>query len=317
MISFSVIVVTYNHAPYLEERIASVMAQTYPHFEVIFVDDASTDGSQEIIERYRHHEKVSHLLLSKTNNGYQSHNWQQAIEMAANDWIWIAEGDDVADPQFLEKAAEALSNGEKALFYTDAYKLEEGKPKSASLLYSNIKDKFFQTRHWSSNYKGEGKTEINAFHKYVCIVNNVSAAIIPRQPALEVLAHFPHKRFYSDWLFFAQLMERLPVVYLAQPLTGYRSYLQSHFGKEGNGLAKRVECFEILHYFCNQPYITGKKELVKFFTEQYLGFGLWQNAAWLLPLTKQFLKRSPRLAATVFLHLLRIKLTRKKIKYIF
>ena len=317
MISFSVIVVTYNHSAYLEERIASVMAQTYPHFEIIFIDDASTDSSQEIIERYRQHEKVSHLLLNQTNNGYQSRNWQQAMQLAANDWVWIAEGDDIADPHFLEKAAQALANGEQALFYTDAYKLEEGKAKSESLLYSNIKDTFFQTLHWSSNYREEGKTEVNAFHKYVCIVNNVSAAIIPRQAALEVLANFPHKRFYSDWLFFAQLMERLPVRYIAEPLTGYQSYLQSHFGKEGNGLAKRVECFEVLQYFYSKPYITGKSKLVKFFTEQYLGFGLWQQAAWLVPLTKQFFKRNPPLAARVFVHLLAIKITRKKINYIF
>ena len=317
MISFSVIIVTYNHAAYLEERIASVMAQTYPHFEVIFMDDASTDGSQTIIERYRHHLKVSHLRLNKTNNGYQSHNWQQAIQLAAHSWIWIAEGDDVADPQFLEKAAEVLSNRQPALYYTDAYKLEEGKQKTESLLYSRIKDSFFQTRHWNSDYGEDGHTELDSYHKYVCIVNNVSAAIFPRQAALEVLAHFPHKRFYSDWLFFAQLMERLPVQYVAKPMTGYRAYPQSHFGKTGNDVAKRVECFEMLNYFCSQPNITGKKQLVRFFTEQYLGFGLWQHAGWLPSLLKQFFKRNPRLATRVFLHLFVIKFTRKKIKYIF
>ena len=215
LISFSVIVVSYNHAAYLEERIASILTQTYPHFEVIFMDDASTDGSKTVIERYRHHQKVSHLLLNDTNNGYQTHNWQKAMQHAANDWIWIAEGDDMADPQFLEKAAEILATGEPALYYTDAYKLETENANSTPQLYSTIKNRFFKTDHWSKNFREEGLTEINAFHKFVCTVNNVSASIIPRHTAMEVLAQFPQKRFYSDWLFFAQLMERIPVRYFA------------------------------------------------------------------------------------------------------
>ncbi len=317
MIKFSVIIISYNHASFLEERIVSILNQTYPHYEIIFFDDASTDNSQSVIERYRHHSKVTHLLLNKVNSGFQSRNWQQAIELAKYDWIWIAEGDDVAEPEFLEKAAASLSHNKEVLLYSNAYKLETGKGRTGSKLYSRIKDSFFQTQHWLTNYFEEGKTELDRFHKYVCIINNVSSAIFPRQPALEVLAQFPHKRFHNDWLFFALLMEKFPVQYLSEPLTGYRYHPGSHFSVSGNELEKRIECFEILQYFFKQNYISNKNDLARFYTEQYLGFGLWKHISWIPTLGSAFFKQNPRLAILFFYYLFLLKLSRKKVKYIF
>ena len=48
----SVIIPNYNHAPYLKERIDSVLNQTYQDFEVIILDDCSPDNSVEVIEQY-------------------------------------------------------------------------------------------------------------------------------------------------------------------------------------------------------------------------------------------------------------------------
>ena len=51
----SVIVPNYNHAPYLRQRIDSILQQSYPHFEIILLDDASTDDSVSIIRSYQNH----------------------------------------------------------------------------------------------------------------------------------------------------------------------------------------------------------------------------------------------------------------------
>lgn len=57
MPTVSVIVPNYCHAPYLEQRIESILQQTFQDFELILLDDCSTDGSREILERYRNHPK--------------------------------------------------------------------------------------------------------------------------------------------------------------------------------------------------------------------------------------------------------------------
>ena len=110
----SVIIPNYNHAPFLKERIDSVLNQTYKDFEVIVLDDCSSDNSREIIERYRGHEKISHIEYNSLNSGSTFKQWQKGLEFAKGEWIWIAESDDVADLSFLEISIVYFKEYEKA-----------------------------------------------------------------------------------------------------------------------------------------------------------------------------------------------------------
>ena len=68
----SVIIPNYCHAPYLRQRIDSVLAQSYPDFEVVLLDDCSTDGSREVIERYRNHPRIKQIVYNDRNGGSRS-----------------------------------------------------------------------------------------------------------------------------------------------------------------------------------------------------------------------------------------------------
>ena len=61
----SVIVPNYNHELFLKERLDSIVNQSYKNIEIIILDDASTDGSCEIINSYKSHPKVSKILINK------------------------------------------------------------------------------------------------------------------------------------------------------------------------------------------------------------------------------------------------------------
>ena len=98
----SVIIPNYNHAPYLKERIDSVLNQTYQDFEVIILDDCSPDNSVEVIEQYRSNPHVSHILINEQNTRNTFIQWERGISMAKGRYIWIAESDDVAELQLLE-----------------------------------------------------------------------------------------------------------------------------------------------------------------------------------------------------------------------
>ncbi len=65
----SVIIPNYNHALYLDERIQSVLNQSYGHFEVIILDDLSKDNSREVMEKYRDYPHVSHIVYNTENSG--------------------------------------------------------------------------------------------------------------------------------------------------------------------------------------------------------------------------------------------------------
>lgn len=79
MLKVSVIVPNYNHALFLEQRIESILNQTFQDFEVIILDDCSTDNSKKIIEKYRTHPKVSKIIYNDVNSGNTFKQWNTGI----------------------------------------------------------------------------------------------------------------------------------------------------------------------------------------------------------------------------------------------
>lgn len=106
----SVIIPNFNHALYLKERIESVLNQTYQDFEVIILDDKSTDNSRYIIEQYRSHPKITQIEYNEINSGSTFVQWNKGFSLAKGEYIWIAESDDVAEPDFLERIMTVMAN---------------------------------------------------------------------------------------------------------------------------------------------------------------------------------------------------------------
>lgn len=110
MLTVSVIAPNYNHAPFLKQRIDSILEQTYQDFELILLDDCSTDNSRDIMEQYRCNPHVSHIVYNTVNGGSAFRQWKKGIDLAKGEWVWIAESDDWAEPSFLK---EMLGEAEK------------------------------------------------------------------------------------------------------------------------------------------------------------------------------------------------------------
>ena len=87
----SVIMPNYNHAPYLKERMDSILWQDYPDLEVILLDDASTDNSVSILNEYTNHPRVKTLVVNDTNSGNPFLQWQRGLQEATGEYVWIAE----------------------------------------------------------------------------------------------------------------------------------------------------------------------------------------------------------------------------------
>ena len=110
----SVIVPNYNHALYLTQRIDSILSQSFKNFELIILDDCSTDNSRDIIERYRNDEHVTYIKYNTINSRNTFKQWDKGIELAKGELIWIAESDDVAHPEFLSSLVEQMDKYPKA-----------------------------------------------------------------------------------------------------------------------------------------------------------------------------------------------------------
>jgi glycosyltransferase involved in cell wall biosynthesis len=96
----SVIVPNYNHSRFIEQRIESVLNQTYSDFDLLILDDMSSDNSREIIERYRQNPRVR-IEYNSANSGSTYRQWKKGISLTSSEYIWIAESDDYADKNLL------------------------------------------------------------------------------------------------------------------------------------------------------------------------------------------------------------------------
>ena len=95
----SVCIGTYNREKYIRETLDSVFAQTYPNIEVIVVDDASTDGTVDLVREYG--ERVS-LVVLEVNSGLPAVPRNHGLRLAAGKYVAFLDSDDVWFPEKLE-----------------------------------------------------------------------------------------------------------------------------------------------------------------------------------------------------------------------
>ncbi len=98
----SVIVPNFNHAAYLPARLDSILTQTYRNFEVLLLDDCSSDNSVEVLNTYRDNPHVSAIIVNEKNSGSTFRQWNLGFRYAKGDIIWIAESDDSCSQNLLE-----------------------------------------------------------------------------------------------------------------------------------------------------------------------------------------------------------------------
>lgn len=104
---FSVVVPIYNVETYLKETIESVLMQSYPKFELILVNDGSTDSSGEICDRYSSVDRRI-VVLHKENGGVSSAR-NAGIEIAKGEYLFLVDGDDLMNTGTMESIFKTLS----------------------------------------------------------------------------------------------------------------------------------------------------------------------------------------------------------------
>lgn len=138
----SVIVPNYNHAPYLKRRIDSILNQTYQDFELILLDDCSTDNSAEVLKSYASNPKVSHIVINEINSGSTFKQWDKGFALAKGDYIWVAESDDWCEKTLLENLVPALDdNPNVVLAYVQSVMVSD----SGNITYKTETGKYIQT----------------------------------------------------------------------------------------------------------------------------------------------------------------------------
>lgn len=126
MVNFSVVIPLYNKEQSISSTINSVLNQTYHNFELIVVNDGSTDNSLQVVSQI---EDPRIRIIDKPNGGVSSAR-NRGIEEAKYEWVAFLDGDDSWDPLFLEKMVKLIVDFPLASFFACKFSF-----------VSNVKDK--------------------------------------------------------------------------------------------------------------------------------------------------------------------------------
>ncbi|NET83836.1 MAG: glycosyltransferase [Moorea sp. SIO1F2] len=218
----SVVIPTYNAMTYLPKTIDSVFNQTYDDFEVIVVNDGSTDNTEQWISQIAD-PRVK--LISQANQGLASAARNKGIANARGDYIAFIDADDLWEPTKLEKQLSVLEeNPDVGLVYTwVAYINETGKPTGRVF---------------------EHHAEGNVWEKLVehNIVECGSVAMV-RRHCFESLGVFDQTlRAAEDWDMWLRIASRYPFAVVKEPLVRYRQ----HQNNKSKKYVKRLEDFRTI-----------------------------------------------------------------------
>jgi len=225
MPEISVIVPNYNHARFLPQRLESIFNQTFQDFEVILLDDCSTDNSVEILKGYSKRPNVSHFIVNKRNSGGTFKQWRKGIGLAKGEYIWIAESDDVCEINFLEKVLTPIQQNNKVgLVYCQSWSIDDSGKKTGNWL--NHTDDF-NTTLFNSDFKYRGSDFVNEFLIQKNVIPNASA-IIFRKSVYEQSRGVNLKiRYCGDWYLWLKMLCLSDVFFISEQLNYFRRHENS------------------------------------------------------------------------------------------
>lgn len=223
----SVVVPSYNYASFIAERLSTILNQTYPVHEIIFLDDASRDDSVALARAQLGDCDVPHrIIVNETNSGSVFAQWRRGVELARGDYVWIAEADDLSEPGFLEEVMRGFDDDKVVLSYCESQQIDQ----SGAVLAMNYQDYVSDlgSEHWKRSYVADGRDEIRNFLAVKNTIPNVSGIVMARAPLARTLSqHFDEIARYrvaGDWRTYLNLLSIGRVAFSPEPLNWHRRH---------------------------------------------------------------------------------------------
>lgn len=228
----SVVVPNYNYAKYLDKRIDSIIRQTYPIYELIILDDGSTDESRAVIEEkiVEIHQKYPTLnvrfVKNEENTGKVMAQWKKGFELARGDYVWIAEADDLSSRYFLEKVMRGFEEPGVVMAYCESM-IIDGRGFMILPDFRRSRDRE-RTGHYKKTYVNEGEVEIRKILAIRCTIPNVSAVVFKNNK--KYLRYLDEAISYNqagDWYFYIRILENGKIFYERKALNRFRIHKHS------------------------------------------------------------------------------------------
>lgn len=220
----SIITASYNYANYISETIESVMSQTYPNWEMIVVDDGSTDNSVEIIKSYCRRDNRIKLFYHENNkNKGLKDTILLGLEHAKSDWIVFLESDDAITPNYLEEKIKIIEQNPNIEFVFNNFDI--------------IGDtSYYKTTKYSDWKKYVAKKSGFISKKFFYNLNNIPtfSLVMMKKYLFETLNFNSPIKPWLDYYLWLQLSKKIDFYFLDKKLTYWRKHNDSYIKKHTN-----------------------------------------------------------------------------------
>lgn len=256
-IQVSIIVPNYNHGKYIKQRLDSIINQTFTDYELILLDDYSSDESRDILLSYKNNPHVSHIILNTQNSGSPFLQWEKGIKLARGKYIWIAESDDYTDIHFLEYTVKALTLHPQAhICYTGSFIIDTNGNKINDPWFDQwIEDdsiNIFPSNKHLSTHMLESNT-----------IYNASMVLFKKEGCLSSITQaYTQMKYAGDWLFWIEQIRKGNVIEIHKKLNYFRKHAENTTSKgDNNGNAIEEIAFIKNFLYHNVP-LSYKKRLI-------------------------------------------------------
>jgi glycosyltransferase involved in cell wall biosynthesis len=218
MSRISICIPTYNGEPYIELALRSVLQQTFEDYELIVIDDQSTDGTYEHVAAITDHRL--RLEKNSTRLGLVG-NWNRCIQLASGEYLSIFHQDDIMEPNNIQKKVELLNN-HPAVGYVFS---EINNINSLGEVVGRYEKIFFQKN--DSIFNGFD------FFRYLLMEGNFVScpSVLVRTNLYREWGGFDPRLMYTpDFEMWLRLALHTSVAYLSEPLVSWRR----HSSQESN-----------------------------------------------------------------------------------
>jgi glycosyltransferase involved in cell wall biosynthesis len=212
----SILIPTFNRADYLGEAIDSALAQTYQNIEIIVHDDASTDGTPELLKKYS--DKRLKIIRTEDNHGMLG-GWNYIVTKARGEYIKFLASDDLLEPTCVEELVSAAIKHPSAAVITCQRKFIDGQGKVVKKMGFATKNTVVDGKshaHWILTTLRENK------------IGEPTAVLYPTKLVKKAGKYDATFSQFADFEYWIRLLEFGDLVYIHKPLCSFRTHAGSN-----------------------------------------------------------------------------------------
>lgn len=238
----SILIPTYNRAKYLGKAIDSALAQTYRNVEIIIHDDASTDGTPQLLQKYS--DSRLRVIRTEDNHGMLG-GWNYIVKQAKGEYVKFLASDDSLEPTCVEELVKAATSHPSAAIITCQRQFinEQGRVvKKMGFAHKSTVVNGLEHAKWILTTLRENK------------IGEPTAVMYPRALVKKAGEYDPRFSQFADFEYWIRLLQYGDLVYLHQPLCSFRTHALSNTASAIADGRFITEIFALIVKYYTAPY---------------------------------------------------------------